>query len=133
MELMKQRTIAGMTFFYTTEEELRQKAGQALVKTQAEAEMYERELENLDSKVDTLRFAANAIQVLPWLGKLLGFKAEASFMDQEAEQRYLSLKQAAAYLGLSPKTLYAWAEDREIPGHKVGRVWRFDRQELDQF
>lgn len=49
------------------------------------------------------------------------------------EQRYFSLPQAAIYLGLSPKTLYAWVENGKMPGYKLGRVWRFDRGELDQF
>jgi excisionase family DNA binding protein len=49
------------------------------------------------------------------------------------EQRYLSVAETAAYLGLSPKTVYAWAEKGAMPAHKVGRVWRFDRTELDDF
>ncbi len=48
-------------------------------------------------------------------------------------QRYLSLNQAASYLGLSPKTIYVWAEGEKIPAYKVGRLWRFDRVELDAF
>ena len=54
-------------------------------------------------------------------------------MDESVERRYVSLLQAATYLGLSPKTIYAWVERGMIPGYKVGRVWRFDRQELDLF
>jgi excisionase family DNA binding protein len=49
------------------------------------------------------------------------------------EQRYLSVLDAAAYLGLSAKTIYAWAERGAIPAYKVGRVWRFDKLELDEF
>ena len=49
------------------------------------------------------------------------------------EQRYLSVADAAKYLGLSPKTIYSWAERGMIPAYKVGRVWRFDRAELDDF
>ncbi|HOW27344.1 MAG TPA: helix-turn-helix domain-containing protein [Elusimicrobiota bacterium] len=49
------------------------------------------------------------------------------------EQRYLSPLQASQYLGLSKQTIYIWAEEGKIPGYKVGRVWRFDREELDSF
>ena len=49
------------------------------------------------------------------------------------EQRYLSVTDAAQYLGLSPKTIYVWAEAAKIPAYKVGRVWRFDKAELDAF
>lgn len=49
------------------------------------------------------------------------------------EQRYLSVSQTARYMGLSPKTIYAWAEKGAMPACKVGRVWRFDKIELDEF
>ena len=55
------------------------------------------------------------------------------WMTNIVEQRYLSLDDAAKYLGLSVKTLYKWAEKGEIPAYKVGRLWRFDRPELDDF
>ncbi len=45
----------------------------------------------------------------------------------------MSVAEAAAYMGLSPKTIYAWAEKGAMPGYKVGRVWRFDKTELDVF
>ena len=48
-------------------------------------------------------------------------------------QRYYPLKDAAIYLGLGKKTLYAQASKGLIPAHKIGRVWRFDRDELDAF
>lgn len=48
-------------------------------------------------------------------------------------RRYLCLKDAASYLGLSAKTLYVWAEHGSIPSYKLGRVWRFDQLELDEF
>lgn len=48
-------------------------------------------------------------------------------------QRFFSLNDTARYLGLSRKTLYAWAERRKIPGYKVGRLWLFDIEELASF
>jgi excisionase family DNA binding protein len=54
-------------------------------------------------------------------------------MNGKVEQRYLSVQDTAKYLGLSPKTIYCWAEKGAIPAYKVGRVWRFDRAELDDF
>ncbi len=54
-------------------------------------------------------------------------------MNSGVEQRYLSVGDTAKYLGLSPKTIYSWAEKGTIPAYKVGRVWRFDRAELDDF
>jgi excisionase family DNA binding protein len=54
-------------------------------------------------------------------------------MSSVIQQRYLSLNDTALYLGLSRKTLYEWVERGEIPAYKLGRVWRFDRDEVDRF
>ena len=48
-------------------------------------------------------------------------------------RRFLSVQDSAEYLGLAPKTLYTWAERGTIPAYKLGRLWRFDREELDRF
>ncbi|GEM_PF-259973 len=53
--------------------------------------------------------------------------------EPSIERRYVSLKEISVYLGLSPKTLYIWAEEGRIPGYKFGRVWRFDKEEIDNF
>jgi excisionase family DNA binding protein len=47
------------------------------------------------------------------------------------EQRYLSLSQIASYLGIGRQTAYLWAEKGQMPAHKLGRIWRFDREEID--
>jgi excisionase family DNA binding protein len=49
------------------------------------------------------------------------------------EQRYLSVSEVAAYTGLGQQTIYKWAEAGTFPGAKVGRIWRFDRLEVDAF
>lgn len=47
--------------------------------------------------------------------------------------RYLNLKEAAGYLALSERCIYEWALKGEIPAHKLGRVWCFDIDELDEW
>jgi excisionase family DNA binding protein len=61
------------------------------------------------------------------------FSAYHDVQNRRLEQRYVSVNEAAVYLGLSPKTVYSWAEKHSMPAYKIGRVWRFDRAELDQF
>lgn len=56
-----------------------------------------------------------------------------SSVELAMERRYLSLKEVSIYLGLKEKTLYLWSEEGRIPAYKVGRVWRFDRGEVDRF
>ncbi len=45
---------------------------------------------------------------------------------------YLTLEEAAEFLGTSRTTLYRWLRTGKVPGHKLGRRWRFLRSELDE-
>jgi len=46
---------------------------------------------------------------------------------------WIDLDGLAEYLKLPVSTLYRLAQRGTIPGHKVGRAWRFDRDEVDQW
>lgn len=45
----------------------------------------------------------------------------------------LTLDEAAAYLRVHPRTLRTKASEGEVPGAKVGRVWRFHRRQLERW
>jgi excisionase family DNA binding protein len=40
---------------------------------------------------------------------------------------------AAEMLGVSKRSVYAWAESHRIPSHKFGLLLRFDRDELAEW
>ena len=42
----------------------------------------------------------------------------------------LTLAEACAFLKISKPTMFALLQRREIPGKKVGRCWRFEREVL---
>ena len=48
---------------------------------------------------------------------------------------WLTLKEAAAYLKVKPRTLAQWVKQNKVPGHKLSGtkrvVWRFLQSELD--
>ena len=46
---------------------------------------------------------------------------------------YLNFDEASALLNTPRSTLYRWLKEGQIPGHKLGRQWRFLRSELDAF
>jgi excisionase family DNA binding protein len=50
----------------------------------------------------------------------------------ETEKRLLSAKEAAVYLGLSHRTLWAWAQQGIITVVRLGRRVLFDREDLDK-
>ena len=45
----------------------------------------------------------------------------------------MSVDEAAKYLNVSAFTLRSLARDKKIPGGKVGRRWRFRKEDLDEF
>lgn len=49
------------------------------------------------------------------------------------EDRWLSVEEIAAHLGVSRDTVYRWIDHRGLPAHKVGRLWKFRKDEIDQW
>lgn len=46
-------------------------------------------------------------------------------------KRLIGIKEASEYLGIQKSTLYAWTNQRRIDHIKVGRLLKFDLQDLD--
>ena len=54
-------------------------------------------------------------------------------MDQ-LQDKWIGLDEAAEYLGIKPVTLRKWIkEDKDVPAHKIGRLWKFKCSELDEW
>jgi excisionase family DNA binding protein len=49
----------------------------------------------------------------------------------EMEDRWLSVAEMSKYLGVSNDTVYRWISERNMPGHKIGRLWKFRKEEVD--
>lgn len=45
----------------------------------------------------------------------------------------ISSREAAEMLGVTPRTVVRLVERNEIPGFKVGDVWRFYREDIQQY
>jgi len=49
-------------------------------------------------------------------------------------RRWLTVGEAARYIGFQPRTLYAWISQRKGPAFvKVGRLVKFDLHDLDSY
>lgn len=46
---------------------------------------------------------------------------------------WLSADDIADYLGVTKDTIYAWIADKGMPANKVGRLWKFQRSEVDDW
>ena len=47
------------------------------------------------------------------------------------EDRWLSVEEIAEYLGINRDTVYKWIERKKMPAHKVGRLWKFKKSQID--
>lgn len=46
---------------------------------------------------------------------------------------WLSADEIATHLGVPKDTVYALIADRSIPAHKIGRLWKFQASEVDDW
>lgn len=51
----------------------------------------------------------------------------------QPDRDVLTLDEAAAYLRVHPRTLRTKASKGEVPAAKIGRVWRFHRNQLERW
>ena len=51
----------------------------------------------------------------------------------EATNRWYSLKEVCGYLGVSRDTIFKWIENKNMPAHKMGRLWKFKLDEVDEW
>lgn len=49
------------------------------------------------------------------------------------ESKWLTLVEICDYLKVSRETILNWINKKNMPAHKVGRLWRFDVTEVDQW
>jgi excisionase family DNA binding protein len=47
--------------------------------------------------------------------------------------RWLSVDEIAAYLGIKRDTVYKWIDRKRMPAHKVGSLWKFKQEEIDDW
>jgi len=49
------------------------------------------------------------------------------------DDRWISVEEVAAYLGVKRDTIYKWINRRNMPAHKAGRLWKFRKEEVDEW
>ncbi len=59
--------------------------------------------------------------------------AGCTWKGRTMTDRWLSVEEIADYLGVSKDTVYGWISKREMPAHKVGRLWKFKTDEIDEW
>lgn len=47
------------------------------------------------------------------------------------EDRWLAVDEIGGYLGIKRDTVYKWISEKGMPAHKIGRLWKFKKDEVD--
>ena len=53
--------------------------------------------------------------------------------EGDMDDRWLSVEEIAEYLGINRDTVYKWIERKKMPAHKVGRLWKFKKSQIDRW
>ena len=48
-------------------------------------------------------------------------------------EAWLSVEDIAEHVGISKDTVYTWVANKGMPAHKVGRLWKFQASEIDDW
>ncbi len=48
-------------------------------------------------------------------------------------EKWTSMEIITDYLGVSRETVLQWISSRNMPAHKVGRLWKFKISEVDEW
>ena len=54
------------------------------------------------------------------------------------EDRWFSVDEITAYLGIERETVYKWIAEKRVPAHRMpahrmGRLWKFRKEEVDEW
>lgn len=49
----------------------------------------------------------------------------------ETENRWLSIHEICEHLGVSSDTVYKWIDRHDMPAHRMGRLWKFKKVQVD--
>ena len=49
------------------------------------------------------------------------------------ETRWISVAEIADHLGVGRDTVYRWIDSRGMPAHRLGRFWKFQLSEVDEW
>jgi excisionase family DNA binding protein len=49
------------------------------------------------------------------------------------DERWLSVEEIAEHIGVTKDSIYRWIERRGLPAHRVGKMWKFKRVEVDEW
>ncbi|MBO1271125.1 helix-turn-helix domain-containing protein [Shewanella sp. 4t3-1-2LB] len=50
-----------------------------------------------------------------------------------SSEQWVTASEVAHHLGVAKDTVYRWRERKNLPAHKIGRLWKFQLSEVDEW
>ena len=54
-------------------------------------------------------------------------------MDEKIEDKWIGIEKVAEYMDVTKDTVRNWIKKTDIPAHKIGKLWRFKKSEIDEW
>lgn len=54
-------------------------------------------------------------------------------MENLDYERWVSVNDISAHLGVNKDTVHKWIRNQSIPAHRVGKLWKFKISEVDNW
>lgn len=51
----------------------------------------------------------------------------------EVNDNYIGIEEVAEYLGVKSSTIRTWIKVNDLPSHRIGKLWKFKRSEIDSW
>jgi excisionase family DNA binding protein len=78
-------------------------------------------------EADSIRLLATEL-VSDTVGSLVGSLPTG---DKTMTEPWSSVDEVARHLGVAKDSIYRWIENKGLPAHKIGRLWKFKLTEVD--
>lgn len=54
-------------------------------------------------------------------------------LEPVVTEPWVSVEQIAEHLGVTRDSIYRWIDRKNLPAHRVGRLWKFKATEVDEW
>ncbi|MGL5409623.1 MAG: helix-turn-helix domain-containing protein [Shewanella sp.] len=64
---------------------------------------------------------------------LVDFESHHPSVNAMNTEPWVTAENVAQHLGVAKDTVYRWREHKGLPAHRVGRLWKFQLSEVDEW
>ncbi len=54
-------------------------------------------------------------------------------LENNCLDNWIGIDEAATYMGVTKESIRNWIKKTDIPAHKIGKLWKFKRSEIDEW